>query len=70
MTSIHLVYVRIPGKGIIMYLTSIHLVYVRIPGKGITLHRLLRGYDNSEIGIGNVLSGNNHGWSYEILNGG
>ena len=51
--------------------TSIHLVYVRIPGKGITLHRLLHGDDdNSEIGIGNMLSGNNHGWSYEILNGG
>jgi hypothetical protein len=46
-------------------------VYVRIPGKGITLHRLLRGGDdNSEIGIGNVLSGNNHKWFYEILNGG
>jgi hypothetical protein len=41
---------------------SIHLVYVRIPGKGITLHRLLRGDDDtSEIGVGNVLSGNNHG---------
>ena len=52
-------------------MTSIHLVYVRIPGKGITLHRLLQGDDdNSEIGIGNVLSGNNHGWFYEILNGG
>ena len=52
-------------------MTSIHLVYFRIPGKGITLHRLLRGDDdNNEIGIGNVLSGNNHGWSYEILNGG
>jgi hypothetical protein len=77
LASIQLVYVRIPGKGITMYwlahhvLTSIHLVYVRIPGKGITLHRLLHGDDdNSEIGIGNVLSGNNHGWSYEILNGG
>jgi hypothetical protein len=46
-------------------------VYVRIPGKGITLHRLLWGDDdNSEIGIGNVLSKNNYGWSYEILNGG
>jgi hypothetical protein len=46
-------------------------MYVRIPGKGITLHRLLHGCgDNSEIGISNVLSGNNHGWSYEILNGG
>jgi hypothetical protein len=46
-------------------------VYVRIPGTGITLHRLLRGDDdNSKIGIGNVLSGNNHGWSYEILNEG
>jgi len=52
-------------------MTNIHLVYVRIPGKGITLHRLLRGdNDNSEIGIVNVLSRNNHGWSYEILNGG
>jgi len=57
LTSIHLEYVRIPGKGI-----TIHLVYVRIPGKGITLHRLLRGDDDdtSEIGIGNVLSKNNH----------
>jgi hypothetical protein len=52
-------------------LTSIDLVYVRIPGKGITLHRLLQeDDDNSEIGIGSVLSGNNHGWFYEILNGG
>ena len=42
--------------------TSIHLVYVRISGKGITLHRLLRGDDDtSEIGIGNVLIKNNHG---------
>jgi hypothetical protein len=43
-------------------LASIHLVYVRIPGKGITLHQLLRGDDDdtSEIGIGNVLSRNNH----------
>jgi len=50
--------------------TSIHLVYVRILGKGITLHRLLRGNDdNSEIGIGNVLSENNYGWSYEVDNG-
>ena len=42
--------------------TNIHLVYVRIPGKGITLQRLLRGDndDASEIGIGNVLSKNNH----------
>jgi len=47
------------------------LVYVRILGKGITIHQLLRGDDdNSEIDIGNVLSGNNHGWFYEILNGG
>jgi hypothetical protein len=55
-------YVRIPGKGIKHVLASIHLVYVRIPGKGITLHRLLRGDDDdtSEIGIGNVLSKNNH----------
>ena len=46
-------------------------MYVGIPGKGITLHRLLRGDDdNSEIGISNVLRGNNHGWSYKILNGG
>ena len=60
--SIHLVYVRIPDKGINHVLASIHLVYVRILGKGITLHQLLRGDDdNSEIGIGNVLSGNNHG---------
>ena len=45
-------------------------MYVRIPGKEITLHRLLRGGDDTtEIGIGNVLSGSNHG-SYEILNGG
>ena len=71
MPSIHLVYVRIPDKGINDVLTSIHLVYVRIPGKGITLHRLLRGDDdNSEMGIGNVLSGNNHEWFYEILNRG
>jgi hypothetical protein len=35
------------------------------------MYRLLHGDDdNSEIGIGNVLSGNNHEWSYEILNGG
>jgi hypothetical protein len=76
LASIHLVYVRIPDKGINHVLTSIHLVYVRIPGKGInhvltivripgkgiTLHRLLRGDDDdtSEIGIGNVLSRNNH----------
>jgi hypothetical protein len=46
-------------------LASIYLVYVRISGKGITLHRLLRGDDDtSEIGIGNVLIKNNHGWSY------
>jgi len=33
-----------------------------IPGKGITMHRLLQGDDDtSEIGIGNVLSENNHG---------
>jgi hypothetical protein len=71
LASIHLVYVRIPGKGINHVLTSIHLVYVRILGKRITLHRLLRGdNNNSEIGIGNVLSGNNHKWFYEILNGG
>jgi hypothetical protein len=52
----------IPGKGINHVLTSIHLVYVRIPGKGITLHRLLRDDDDdtSEIGIGIVLSRNNH----------
>ena len=62
MASIHLVYVRISGKGINHVLTSIHLVYVRIPGKGITLHRFLRGDndDTSEICIGNVLSRNNH----------
>jgi len=65
------VYVMISDKGINHVFTSIHLVYVRIPGKGITLHQLLRGDDdNSEIGIGNVLCGNNHGWFYEILNGG
>jgi len=52
-------------------LASIHLVYVRIPGKGIALHRLLRGDDDtSEIDIGNVLSRNNHDWSYKIWNGG
>jgi hypothetical protein len=46
-------------------------VYVRIPGKGITLHRLLQDDDdNSEMGIDNVLRGNNHEWFYEILNGG
>jgi hypothetical protein len=46
-------------------------VYVRIPGKGITLHRLLQDDDdNSETGIRNVFSGNNHGWFYEILNEG
>jgi hypothetical protein len=39
-TSIHLVYVRIPGKGINHVLASIHLVYVRIPGKGITMYWL------------------------------
>jgi hypothetical protein len=57
------VYDRIPGKGIDYHvLTSIHLVYVRIPSKGITLHRLLRGDDDTnKIGIGNVLSENNHG---------
>jgi len=67
LTSIHLVYLRIPGKRINHVLTSIHLVYLRIPGKGITLHRLLRGEqewddddDTSESGIGNVLSRNNH----------
>ena len=37
-------------------------MYVRILGKGITLHQLLRGDDDdiNEIGIGNVLSRNNH----------
>jgi hypothetical protein len=46
-------------------------VCVKIPGKGIPLHQLIRGDDDtSEIGIGNVLSENDHGWSYEILNGG
>jgi hypothetical protein len=35
------------------------------------VHRLLQDDDdNNEIGIDNMLSGNNHGWSYEILNGG
>jgi len=62
LTNIHLVYVRIPRKGIAMYLASIYLMYVRIPGKGITLHRLLRGDDDtSKIDIGNVLNGNNRG---------
>jgi len=58
----HLMYVRIPGKGINHVLAIIHLMYVRIPGKGITLHRLLRGDDDdtSEIGIGNMLNRNNH----------
>jgi hypothetical protein len=58
----HLMYVRIPGKGINHVLASIHLMYVRIPGKGITLHRLLQGDDDdtSEIGIGNMLNKNNH----------
>jgi len=62
LASIHVVYGRISGKGIKHVLTSIHLEYVRIPGKGFTLHRLLRGDDDdtSEIGIGNVLSKNNH----------
>ena len=62
LTSIHLVYVRISGKGINHVLIIIYLMYVRIPGKGTTLHRLLRGDDDdtSEIGIGNVLSRNNH----------
>ena len=43
-------------------MASIHLVYVRIPGKGIALYRLLWGGDDntSEIGIGNVISKNNH----------
>jgi transketolase C-terminal domain/subunit len=43
-------------------LANIHLVYVRIPGKGIALYRLLWGGDddNSEIGIGNVISKSNH----------
>jgi hypothetical protein len=36
-TSIYLVYVRIPGKGITVFLTGIYLVYVRIPGKGISM---------------------------------
>jgi len=47
-------------------------MYVRILGKGIALHRILRGDDDdtSEIGIGNVLSRNNHDWSYKIENGG
>jgi hypothetical protein len=55
LASIHLVYVRILGKGI-------HLVYVRIPGKGITLHRLLRDDDDdtSARGIVNVLNKDNH----------
>ena len=38
-------------------------MYVRIPGKGIILHQLLQGDDDddiNEIGIGNVLSRNNH----------
>jgi hypothetical protein len=35
LASTHLVYVRIPGKGINHVLASTHLVYVRIPGKGI-----------------------------------
>jgi hypothetical protein len=61
-------YVRILGKGINHVLTSIHLVYVRIPGKGITLYRLLQGDDDdtNEISISNVLSRNNHDWSYKI----
>jgi hypothetical protein len=41
-------------------LASIHLVYVRISGKGIAMHWLLRDDDDTgEIGIGNVLGGNN-----------
>jgi hypothetical protein len=37
-------------------------MYVKIPGKGIALHQILQGDDDdtSEIGIGNVLSRNNH----------
>ena len=38
--TIHLVYVRIPNKGINHILASIHLVYVKIPGKGITMYWL------------------------------
>jgi hypothetical protein len=35
---IHLVYVRIPDKGINYVLANIYLVYVRIPGKGIKIY--------------------------------
>ena len=35
MTSIYLVHVRIPDKGIKHVMASIHLMYVRIPDKGI-----------------------------------
>jgi hypothetical protein len=34
---IHLMYVRIPDKGIKHVFTIIHLMYVRIPCKGITM---------------------------------
>jgi hypothetical protein len=39
-TSIHLMYVRIPGKGITVFFTSMHLVYVRIPSKRINVQRV------------------------------
>jgi hypothetical protein len=45
-----------------MHRLNIYLVYVRIPGKGITMHRRLRGDDDTyEIGIGNELGINNCG---------
>ena len=34
LTSIHLVYVRIPDEEITVIFTSIHWVYVRVPSKG------------------------------------
>ena len=51
---------------------SIHLVYVRIPDKGITLHRLIWGDDDGtgEIGIGNVISKNDHVRSHKVWNEG
>ena len=63
-TSIHLVYVMIPGKGIANIpgkeITMYWVTYISC--KRIMLHRLLRGNDDdtSESGIDNALSRNNH----------
>jgi hypothetical protein len=44
-------------------------MYVRVSGKGISMHRRLRGDDDTgEIGINNELGRNSCGWSYGILN--